>query len=131
MAQTESQSQAEKLFPSNWMVPDLAAFGRKNVEQLAKVQTELFEKFQASNKQWLDRFQVEADLWSEFRDKLTSARTTEEVAAACQRLATRHVEMAQEDAKHLVADGQAVIETATRFLSNGARAPGQGMTMSS
>jgi len=130
MALIESQSQTENPFASNWMMPDLATFGRKSVEQFTKVQTELLEKFQATNKHWLDRFQVEADLWSEFRDKLSAARTTEEVAAACQKLATRHVEMAQEDARHMVADGQAMFETATRLLSNGHAAPGKGTTLS-
>ena len=47
-----------------------------------------------------------------------------EVATAYQEWATRHMEMAAEDAKRFFADGQKFAETGARLLSNGWQANG-------
>ncbi len=84
-----------------------------------EAQTVLFEKLQELNKQWFDRVETEATLASELAAKFTAARSIPEVATAYQVWASRHVEMATEDAKRLLAEGQRLAETGARLLSNG------------
>jgi hypothetical protein len=83
------------------------------------MQTELFEKLQEINRNWIDRMQSEAALASEFTTKLTAARSIPETATACQDWARRRMEMSAEDAKRLAADGQEVLKTGTQMLTNG------------
>ena len=61
----------------------------------------------------------EATLASEFANKLTAARSIPETATAYQKWASQRMEMAAEDAKHLLADSQKFAETGARLLSSG------------
>lgn len=120
MAQQEPRSEgAEKASPLNLMPAELAAMGKKRVEDFVNAQTELFEKFQASNKQWLDRMESEAGLASDLASKLISARSIPDAMTACQQWSNRRFEMMAEDGRHVFADAQKLVETATRLFSNG------------
>jgi Phasin protein len=120
MTQQESKTgRAEKSSPPNLMPPELIAMGKKRIEELAEMQTELLEKLQEANRSWLERMQTESRLASEFSAKLTGARSIPETATVCQEWASRRMEMATEDAKHLLADTQKFMETGVRLLSNG------------
>ena len=120
MSQTERRAdKADKSAPSNLIPPELAAMGKKRLDQLVAMQTEQLEKLQEANRNWFERIQSEAKLASEFTAKLTAARSIPEVATAYQEWAGRHLEMAAEDAKRIFADGQKLAETGARLLSNG------------
>jgi hypothetical protein len=110
---------AEKLLPANLIPPEFAAIGKKRLEDLAAMQKELLEKLQQMNLSWLDRMQSEATLASEFSSELTTARSIPETATVYQKWATRRMEMAAEDTKRLLVDGQNFIETGARLLSTG------------
>jgi hypothetical protein len=60
-----------------------------------------------------------------FSPQLSSQRIPE-TATVCQEWASRCMEMAAEDTKRLLADGQKFVETGARLLSNGWLSNGRG-----
>lgn len=125
MAQKESHTErTEKSSLPNLIPAELAAMGKKRLDELVAMQTEQLEKLQEVNRNWFDRLETEATLASEFASKLTAARSVPEAAAAYQEWASRHLEMAAEDAKRIFADGQKLAETGTRLLFSGWRLNG-------
>ena len=120
MTQKETRAnKTEKSSPLNLISPELAAMGKRRIEELAEAQSELFEKFQEINQNWFDRIQSEATLVSEIAAELTSSRSISEATAAYQGCIDKHIEMAAEDAKQLLAVGQKFMEMRARMLSNG------------
>ncbi len=93
--------------------------GTKRVEDMMKIQVELFNALQKINQGWADRAKTEADLASEFVTKLTAMRSIPDAITVSQELANRRMEMLAEDGRHLMSDGQKVMEVGARFLSNG------------
>lgn len=119
MAQKESQTERAEKSAANPVSNELAAMGKKRFDEFINLQTELLEKLQETNRQWLDRAQAETTLASEFASKLTSVRSLPEAMAACQEWTTRWFEMMAEDSKHLLADAQKFMGTSARFMPNG------------
>jgi len=117
MTQNESE-RTEKSLPLNASPAEFAAMGQKRMEQSVNIQTELLDKLQETNRQWLDRAQSEANLASEFAAKLMAARSIPDAMAACQEWTSRRFEMMAEDGKHLLADTQKFMEVNARLLSN-------------
>lgn len=109
-------AQKESKLP-NLIPPEFAALGKQRLDALVAMQTELMKTLQEVNRNWFDRMQSEATLASEFAAKLSAARSIPETATVCQEWATKRMEMAAEDAKRLLADGQKFAETATRLFS--------------
>jgi hypothetical protein len=132
MAQKESHAErAEKsspTYPFTFSFAELAAIGSKRIDELAKLQTELLDQLQTSNRQWLDRARSEADFASEFGSKVTAARSIPEAVTACQEWAGRRLELLAEDSRILFADAQKFMETGVRLLSNGWPTNGGGST---
>lgn len=127
MAQNDSRTErTEKSLLPNLIPAELAAMGKKRLDELIAMQTERLEKLQEANRSWFDRMQTEATLASEFVAKLTAAHSIPEVATAYQEWTSRHMEMAVEDAKRIFADCQTLAETGTRLLLNGWRGNGHG-----
>lgn len=127
MTKKETQTdKAQKSVLPSLIPPEFAVMGKERLEQLAALQSELFTTLQELNWHWLDRMQSEATLASEFATKLSAARSIPETAPVCQEWATKRMEMAAEDAKRLVADGQKFAETGARLLSSGLRSNGHG-----
>jgi hypothetical protein len=119
MPQRESYTgQAEKL-PPNLLSPEFATMGKKRIEELLNVQTELFENLRETNRHWLERVQFEAALASKFATKLTATRSISDAMTTCQEWTSRQMEMMAEDSKLLVADTQRFMETGARVLSSG------------
>ena len=114
------------LIPPNLIPPEFAAMGKKRFEDFVAMQSELVEKLQQMNRNWLDRMQSDATLVSEFATELTAARSIPETATVSQKWAARRMEMAAEDAKRLLADGQSFMETGVHLLSNGWLPNGHG-----
>jgi hypothetical protein len=120
VAQVETKAdQTTKSLQPNYMLAEFAAMGDNFFAQLATIQTDVFKKLHDANRSWLDRMQLEADLASELRAKLTKAGSIPETATAYQDWAKRRTEMAAEDTKRFLADGQKLMETAARMLSSG------------
>ena len=109
----------EKLASPDLLPAQLMATGQKQIDELVKMQTELFDGLQETNQQWGDRAKSEADLASEFAAKLSAARSIPEAMTACEEWSSRRFEMMVEDGKHLLADSQKFMETGARLLSTG------------
>jgi hypothetical protein len=58
--------------------------GKKRIDEFVKMQAELLDKLQETNRQWLDRAQSEANLASEFASKLAAARSIPDAMTAFQ-----------------------------------------------
>lgn len=84
MTQKEAHAErTEKSALPNLIAAEFAATGKKYFELFAKAQTELFDKLADTNRQWLDRMQVEANSVSEFASKLTASRSIPDAMTAC------------------------------------------------
>ncbi|MCC3244491.1 hypothetical protein LG047_04000 [Methylocystis sp. WRRC1] len=92
--------------------------GARGEEGFSDNYRQLWDRFQESNKQWLDRYQSEASLALEFTGKLTAARSVSDAADAYQHWTVKHIEMATEDARRAMADVQHFWEAGTRLWSD-------------
>jgi len=127
MAQKESSvERTEKYSMLNLMPAQLAAMGKKQIDEFIKMQTELLDKLLETNRQWFDRMQLEANVASELGSKLTASRSIPDAMTAWQEWATRRFEMMAEDRKHLLTDCQIFTETGARLLSKGWLQNGSG-----
>ena len=107
MEQKESHSgQTEKLPSPNLIPAEFAAMGKKRVEELAKVQKELLDKLQETNRHWFERMQYEVNDGSGFASKLTTVGSIPDAARMYQEWMTRRFEMMTEDSERLFADTQ-------------------------
>jgi len=108
----------EKFSLFNLAPADFAATAMKHFEEFTKAQTEQFDSFQETNRQWLDRLQAEANLASEFVSKLTAARSIPDAMTACQECGSRRLEMMVEDTKHLLDNMQKFMRTNAQLLAS-------------
>lgn len=98
---------------------DFAAETKKRIEEFANAQTELFDIFQETNRQWAHRIQAEATLASELTSKLTAARSIPDAMSACQEWGSQRFAMMAEDTKHLLDDTQKFMQAGTHLLMDG------------
>jgi hypothetical protein len=124
MAEIEARSERPSL--PNLMPSGLAAMGKKNMEEFAKAQAELLRTLQETHHRWLDRIQFETKFASEFAHKVADARCIPDAVAACQEWTSRRFELMANDSNRILADSRKVMETGTRFLSNGLFVSEQG-----
>lgn len=83
---TETQIQTDKPFPFSFDSGEFAALGKKRFEAFVNAQTELLDEIQEANRHWMDRFQSEADLASEYASKLSATRTIPDAMGGVARL---------------------------------------------
>jgi hypothetical protein len=101
------------------ILAESATTGKQQFDAFANIQAELFSKLHQANLRWMNTVQKRANLASEFIAKLTAARSVPETVSACQDWVRQRMEMAEEDAKQLLADSEAFMDTAARLVSNG------------
>jgi hypothetical protein len=124
MAQTHGERR-EKLSPFNLAPADFATIAMKPFEEFAKAQTEQWDNFRDTNRQWLDRVQAEANLASEFISKVTAAHSIPDAIAAYQEWGNRRLGLLAEDTKHLMENAQKFMQTSARLLANGQQSKGR------
>jgi DNA repair exonuclease SbcCD ATPase subunit len=127
MAKNAQSDRTETVSQSDLMPAEFAANREKQIERLAAIQTELIERLQEANRNWFERAKLEANLASDLAAKLTAARSIPETATVFQEWNSRHTEMAAEDAKRPLAEGQKFMETGARLLSKHWRPNGAGV----
>jgi hypothetical protein len=115
---TGRAQQSLPTYPLSSSFTQFAALGSKRIEELADLQTELFNQLHTTNRQWLDRAQSEANFASEFASKLTAAHSIPEAVTACQEWTGRRLESLAEDGRILFANAQKFMATGFRLLSN-------------
>ena len=113
-AERSTKSTTLDLFPAA-----LAETGKQRVEDMIKLQAELFEYLQEMNRDWFARMQSEAVMASEFITKLAAARSFPETAAVCQEWTNRCTELLAQDGQRLFADTKKMMEAGARVLANG------------
>ena len=118
MAQAHG-GRTEKLPPFNLASAEFTAIAMKRFEEFAKAQTEQFDKFEETNRQWLDRVQAEVNLTSEFVSKLAAARSIPDAMTAYQEWGNRRLEIMAEDTRHLMDNTQEFMRTNAKLLANG------------
>jgi hypothetical protein len=100
---------------------EMAKMSKQGLEEFVKAQTGLLEKLEDVNRRWFDRWQVEAQLLSEFSTKLMTARSLTDTAAAYQDFSKKQWEMASEDVKRIVAESEAFTRSGGQMFSGGWR----------
>ena len=125
MIQKEAPARAEKLSSLNPVPPAIATMAKKRFEELAEIQSDLFEEIREASQNWLDRMQSEATLASDLSSKLTASHSIADTTTACQEWAKRRMELFTEDGQRLMANSQKFMDKATQFLSNGGLSNGR------
>jgi predicted phage tail protein len=114
---SEIHTSTDKAFPFVLNTGEFAALSKKRFSDFMRVQTELLDEFQESNRHWLDRFESAANLVQEFASKLSSARSMPDAMAASRDWATQYFAMLAEDSQHLADDTRKFMETGARLFS--------------
>jgi len=120
MARTEAEpGKTEYAPPFNLGSPELAAAAEKRLAALAGMQSEFMEGIRAVNQRCVERVQAETKLAADLVAKLADSHSVADTTAAWQEWGSRRMQLVAEDGKRLVADGQRLMEQATRLLANG------------
>ena len=120
---THTHTHTEKAFPFSFDTNEFAALGKKRIEAFVNAQAELLDEIQETNRHWMDRFQSEANLASEYASKLSSVRSIPDAVAVSRDWATQYFQRLAEDGKHLADDTRKFMETGARMFSNGFERP--------
>src|SRR5512144_145661 len=115
MVQKDQRTSSKPGMPN---ITDFAETGRKQLETMLDLQKKFFDPEEMS-REWAARAKAEADLATEFAEKLSAAKSMPEVAGVCQEWMSRRMEMFTEDSRRLFADGQKFMTATTQMLSGG------------
>jgi hypothetical protein len=99
--------------------------GRQRLTELTEAQAQLWDRMQDAHRKWLDRIQCEASMATDFANRLTAAKSFTETANLFQNWTMKHLEMATDDARQMLADTQQFVAAGARFWRN-AGAGGEG-----
>lgn len=81
------------------------------------VQSELFDTFQAINREWVMRATSEAQHAFNLPHKLTTVRSLPDAISAYQDWLSEWVAICGEDSRRLLTDGQKIVDTGVRCLA--------------
>ena len=115
----EPHSEHRTKSESNQTAAELAAMGKKQMEEFAKVQTEILDQVRAVNQQWMERLQNQANLASQVAAQLATAHSIPDAMSIYREWTSQQLEMMANDGKHLLDDTQKLIGAGARLLSNG------------
>ena len=80
--------------------------------------SELFETFREMSRNWIERASAEAELGFKLSKDLNAARSVPDAVAAYQDWLTKEMDSRAEDARQFMSDGQKLMDTSTRLLTN-------------
>lgn len=104
---------------SDQTAAELTAMGKKQIEEFAKVQTELLDQVRQANQQWMERLQLQANLAAKVATQLAAAHSVPEAMSIYREWTGQQLEMMANDGKHFLDDTQRLIGASARLLSNG------------
>src|SRR5262245_31697367 len=119
MAAKEQTTGSSAASPMATMPTELFAFGQKRAEALMEFQKELFASLEETNKVWLERMKLEADLASKFTSKLSAVKSLPEAASVCQEWMGQRMDLLKDDAQKFMDESQKLAKTSSRILGNG------------
>jgi phasin protein len=102
----------------NLNVGEFAEVGRKQFEAILDLQKKFFDP-QEMSREWTARAKAEADLATEFTEKLSAAKSMPEVTGICQEWMNRRMELFTEDSRRLFADGQKFMTAMSQMMAGG------------
>jgi hypothetical protein len=81
--------------------------------------SELFETLRDIGRNWIERASAEAERGSKLSKDLFAVQSVPEAVAACQEWMTKEIDARTEDARQFMSDGQKLMDTSARLLTNG------------
>ena len=115
----EPHSEQRARSTPNQTAAEFATMGKKQIEEFAKVQTELLDQVRQVNQQWIERLQYQANLASKLAAQLAAAHSIPEAMSIYREWTSQQLEIMANDGKHLLDDAQKVIGASARLFSNG------------
>lgn len=97
----------------------LLQFGKERTDAMLNVNKEFLDAYQEASKAWISRVQSEVQFWSELAGKLAASRSVPEGLGTYGEGISHRLQMAAEDGRRLFEDGQKMVASITRSLSNG------------
>ena len=94
-------------------------FGKERSEAMLNMQQELLNAYQEVGQAWVGRVKSELEFWSGLSTKLAASRSVPEGLEAYRNGIAERMQMVADDGKRLLEDGQKLIATVTKKLSNG------------
>ncbi len=80
--------------------------------------SELFETLQEIGRNWIERVSAEAERGSKLSKDLIAVHSMPDAVAACQEWMSREMDARAEDARQFMSDGQKLMDTSARLLTN-------------
>jgi hypothetical protein len=81
--------------------------------------SEFVETLRDIRRNWIERMSAEAERSSKLSKDLIGIHSVPEAVAACQEWMTKEMDARAEDARQLMSDGQKLVDTSARLLTNG------------
>ena len=88
-----------------------------------QAQSEVFNALQDMGREWMACATAEVQLGLRLSKKLSAARSVPDAIAAYQEWLSEEMGARAEDARRLLSNGQKLVDTSTRLLSNGWMSP--------
>jgi hypothetical protein len=102
---------------------DFGGFAKLGAENFAKIQKELNDFLEETNRHWIARANSEAEFASELMTKLTNARSIPDAAAVYQEWITQRMQRLAEDNQKILSDSQKFLTACTKLAAGGAVGP--------
>ena len=119
MANEETQGEQATQSAFMYTTPsELAAIGKKRMEEFVDAQKDLFDDLMQTNWKWIDRFQSETQLASEFFNKVAAARSIPDALSVYQEWTSRRIGMMVDDGEQLAADTRKFFERGAHLVPN-------------
>jgi hypothetical protein len=97
----------------------LLQFSKGRADAILKAQNELLDAYHEASQAWVSRVKSEVELWSELVAKLASSKSVPEGLEAYRDSISHRMEMAVEDGRRMLEQGQKLIASLTNLISNG------------
>jgi hypothetical protein len=114
----QEESRPGSFFP-NWVSPDIAGMGKKNLETLAALQKEFLDALNKANQAWIAYLNEETALTSNFTKKMTATRSVPDVTAAYQEWVSQQIELLSKQARKGVEETQEFARACTEIMGDG------------
>jgi len=95
----------------------LLQLGKERTDAMLHIHEELLEAYHDASKAWLNRVQSEVEFWSQLAEKLAASHSVPEGMQAYTGSISQRLQMAADDGRRLLEEGQKISAAITRSLS--------------
>lgn len=103
----------------------LMSFGKDRTEAMLNLQREMLDELEQASRAWITRMRSEIELWSDLATKVTASRSVPEGLGAYRECVSQRMQMAVDDGRHLLDEGQKIAAAVTKSLHGSAQSPHQ------